>query len=80
MNPHLHEYRFDSIIVNGHKHKIKGYTESMLGINILHFHYLWAFPPTTTILTIFRLYRSARKNRKRPYSQNRGPSGNKQPA
>ncbi len=39
MNPHLHEYRFDSIIVNGHKHKIKGYTESMLGINILHFHY-----------------------------------------
>ncbi len=39
MNPHLHEYRFDSVITNGHKHKIKGYTDCMLGINILHFHY-----------------------------------------
>jgi hypothetical protein len=41
MNPHLHEYKLDSSVGNGHRHRIRGYTDSMIGINILHFHYFF---------------------------------------
>lgn len=38
MNTHIHMYKIDSDIKQGHKHKITGYAELMLGINSLHFH------------------------------------------
>lgn len=41
MNSHLHEFRIDSSIVNGHRHKVIGYTEATVGFNMLHFHYFW---------------------------------------
>ncbi|MDP4181222.1 MAG: YmaF family protein [Bacillota bacterium] len=41
MNPHIHEYKIDSKSTNGHKHKIKGYTDSMLGINSFHIHFFY---------------------------------------
>ncbi|HEY9062347.1 MAG TPA: YmaF family protein [Pseudobacteroides sp.] len=41
MNPHIHEYKIDSKVTKGHKHRIRGYTESMLGINSFHIHFFY---------------------------------------
>lgn len=39
MHPHLHKYKFESFTANGHKHTLSGYTEGMMGIDSLHFHF-----------------------------------------
>jgi hypothetical protein len=39
MYPHLHKYRFECEEKNIHKHRLVGYTDNMLGISSLHFHY-----------------------------------------
>ncbi len=41
MNSHLHEFNIESDMVNGHNHRILGFTESTVGFNLLHFHYFW---------------------------------------
>ncbi|RCX15445.1 YmaF-like protein [Anaerobacterium chartisolvens] len=40
MHYHLHMYKLETNTENGHKHRMCGYTESMLGFNAVHFHYL----------------------------------------
>lgn len=39
MKTHIHKYKIDSEMVRGHKHKITGYADVMLGLSSLHFHY-----------------------------------------
>ncbi|MCR4435461.1 MAG: YmaF family protein [Clostridiales bacterium] len=41
MNPHSHKYRFESDIANNHRHKLMGYTENMVGVNAVHFHFFY---------------------------------------
>ena len=38
MPAHMHKYRLDSELSNGHKHKITGYTDRVIGISAFHFH------------------------------------------
>ncbi|WP_010252548.1 YmaF family protein [Acetivibrio cellulolyticus] len=38
MNSHLHKYKFESRAFSGHKHKITGITDSMIGIEVFHIH------------------------------------------
>lgn len=39
MNPHMHKYKFESDLSNGHKHRLTGYCDGMIGINSFHFHF-----------------------------------------
>ncbi len=39
---HIHQYKFDSEISNGHKHVLMGYTDSTIGINSFHFHFFYS--------------------------------------
>ena len=41
MQFHMHKFKFESNETNYHKHKILGYTEHTIGINTLHFSYLY---------------------------------------
>jgi len=41
MNPHLHKYNFECEAVAGHKHRMIGYTDNRLGVNMVHFHFLY---------------------------------------
>lgn len=41
MRFHLHKYRFESEMVNGHRHKLFGYAGNMLGLNSFHFHFFY---------------------------------------
>ena len=41
MNTHIHEYKIDSKTSKGHKHRIKGYTDTMLGIDLFHIHFFY---------------------------------------
>lgn len=41
MNRHSHQYKFDSKISAGHTHRIMGYTENMVGIDAIHFHFFY---------------------------------------
>ncbi|HHV60204.1 MAG TPA: hypothetical protein GXX49_07975 [Clostridiaceae bacterium] len=36
---HIHDFKFDAEISNCHTHSVAGYTDCMLGVNALHFHY-----------------------------------------
>lgn len=36
---HLHKYKFEANISNGHKHMLMGYTDNIIGLNMLHFHF-----------------------------------------
>lgn len=38
MNSHMHKYKFDCNVVNGHNHKLLGYAGNMIGIDGFHFH------------------------------------------
>jgi hypothetical protein len=39
MKTHIHKYKIDSEMERGHKHKIIGYADVMLGVSSLHFHF-----------------------------------------
>lgn len=41
MRSHSHKFKFDSQPANSHSHRIMGYTENLMGINVLHFHYFY---------------------------------------
>ncbi|MCX7923351.1 MAG: YmaF family protein [Clostridia bacterium] len=41
MKTHIHKYRFDCETENHHKHRLMGYTDNMIGINAIHFHYFF---------------------------------------
>jgi len=41
MNYHTHKYKFECKTLNGHKHKISGYSENLLGINNFHLHHFY---------------------------------------
>lgn len=41
MNSHIHHFKFDSKMKRGHKHRIIGYADTMIGTNKLHFHFFY---------------------------------------
>lgn len=41
MKLHLHKYKIDTELSNGHKHRISGYSGGMVGIRMLHFHFFY---------------------------------------
>ncbi len=38
MYSHLHKYKFESKTFKGHKHKITGISDNMIGIEVFHIH------------------------------------------
>lgn len=38
MYSHLHKYKFESKTSKGHKHRITGITDNMIGIEVFHIH------------------------------------------
>ncbi len=38
---HLHRYKIESELTNGHKHRLFGYAGNMLGLNSFHFHFFY---------------------------------------
>lgn len=41
MKSHVHKFRFDCRIENGHNHRLLGYAGAMLGLERLHFHFYY---------------------------------------
>ncbi|MCX7708578.1 MAG: YmaF family protein [Clostridia bacterium] len=41
MNLHQHEFKIECESVNNHTHRVLGYTESTIGVNLFHFHHFW---------------------------------------
>lgn len=41
MKSHVHKFRLECSIVNGHYHRLLGYAGSMLGLERLHFHFYY---------------------------------------
>lgn len=41
MKSHVHKFRLECSIVNGHCHRLLGYAGSMLGLERLHFHFYY---------------------------------------
>ncbi len=41
MGFHMHKYKFDCKIAQGHDHRILGYAGNMLGVGGLHFHFYY---------------------------------------
>jgi hypothetical protein len=41
MGFHMHKYRFDCKMAQGHDHRILGYAGNMLGVGSLHFHFYY---------------------------------------
>jgi hypothetical protein len=41
MNSHIHHYKIDSKTKKGHKHKIYGYADTMVGTAKFHFHFFY---------------------------------------
>lgn len=41
MKSHMHKYKFECRMENGHTHILTGYASGMLGIGSFHFHYYY---------------------------------------
>lgn len=39
MKNHMHDFKFDAEVSNYHTHSIAGYTDLMIGVYPMHFHY-----------------------------------------
>ncbi|NLC68884.1 MAG: hypothetical protein GX754_08950 [Clostridiaceae bacterium] len=39
MYRHTHHFKIDSLMMRGHCHRLTGYTESIIGVGRLHFHF-----------------------------------------
>lgn len=41
LNSHMHYYEFDTMMQNGHNHKLTGYSDGIFGVSGFHFHFYY---------------------------------------
>ena len=41
MRSHMHKFKFDCRLANGHDHRLLGYAGGMVGIGSFHFHFYY---------------------------------------
>lgn len=39
MRNHIHDFKFNADVTGTHTHSVSGYTDQMIGVHSLHFHY-----------------------------------------